>query len=263
MRAEEEAVVRPNPAVSVDGLTVVITGAGRGNGKGIAVGLARAGARVQAFDIAFPEPEVLEAESVRCFEGDVTDAPRFREVCAVIHQDCGTIDGLINNAGVTLPRSAKEPYPLESWQQTLDVNLTAPFLCCQAVFPVMCEKGRGSIVNVTSLNAELGFPGNPAYAASKGGLRMLSKALARDWGRFGIRVNNLGPGYMITDMTRRSYEDEKSRRAREASTMLGRWGAPEDLVGACAFLLSEGSAYVTGQDLYVDGGWSANGLVDD
>src|SRR5262245_57551582 len=117
-----------------------------------------------------------------------------------------------------------------------------------------------SIVFVTSINSVLGFPGNPAYVAAKGGLRQLTKALALDLGSRGIRVNALAPGYIRTFMTESSYANTEQRAARTARTMLGRWGEPSDLVGAAIFLLSDASNYVTGQDLFVDGGWTAKGL---
>ena len=113
----------------------------------------------------------------------------------------------------------------------------------------MKKRKNGSIINITSINAELGFPNNPAYVASKGGLKMLGKSLARDWGKYGIRVNNLGPGYFKTLMNKKSWENPKTRKARI-----------DELVGPCIFLASDASQYVTGQDIYVDGGWTANGL---
>ena len=126
----------------------------------------------------------------------------------------------------------------------------------------MLKKKNGSIINFTSINAELGFPNNPAYVASKGGLKMLTKSLAKDWGRFGIRVNNIGPGYMKTEMTKKSWSNPKLRKTRTSRTLLNRWGEKQDIVGPCIFLASDASRYVTGQDLYVDGGWLANGLSE-
>jgi len=127
----------------------------------------------------------------------------------------------------------------------------------------MIKNSKGVIINITSLNAEFAFPNNPAYVASKGGLKQLGKALARDWGRYGIRVNNLGPGYIKTEMTKQSFKDKKKKISRQNSTMLNRWGDMQDLLGPCIFLASDASSYITGQDLYVDGGWSANGLHSD
>ena len=126
----------------------------------------------------------------------------------------------------------------------------------------MKKRRNGSIIKITSINAEMGFPRNPAYAAAKGGLKMLGKALAKDWGIYGIKVNNLGPGYIKTDMTMRRFQNKKTRKQREERTLLGRWGEVDDLVGPCIFLASDASKYVTGLDLYVDGGWLANGLSE-
>jgi gluconate 5-dehydrogenase len=118
----------------------------------------------------------------------------------------------------------------------------------------------GSTFNITSIGAELGFPNNPAYVAAKGALKQLTKSMAFDLGSFGVRVNNLGPGYFRTDMANLSYNDPEKREARASRTLLGRWGEPEDLAGAVIFLASDASRYMTGQDLYIDGGWLAKGL---
>ena len=118
----------------------------------------------------------------------------------------------------------------------------------------------GSIINITSIGASQGFPNNPAYCSTKGGVRQLSKALAHDWGKYGIRVNNLVPGYTHTPMNQKSWEDNNLRQERAAHTMLGRWAEPEDMIGAAIFLASDASSYVTGSDLYVDGGWNSKGI---
>jgi hypothetical protein len=133
------------------------------------------------------------------------------------------------------------------------------FLLSQAVVRHMMKKG-GSIINITSLGAETGFSNNPAYMASKGGLKLLTKAFAKDWAKYNIRVNNIGPGYIRTDMTRKSYADPELKRKRDERIMLNRWGKPDDLGGAAVFLASDASLYITGQDIYVDGGWLANGV---
>ena len=152
-------------------------------------------------------------------------------------------------------------YEKENWTKTIDTNLTASFFCSQEVIKYMIRRKSGSIINITSLNAEQAFPKNPSYVASKGGLKMVGKALAKDWGKYGIRVNNLGPGYIKTDITKKSYSNKKLREERAKHTMLGRWGDKDDLVGPCIFLASDASRYITGQDLYVDGGWLANSII--
>ena len=148
---------------------------------------------------------------------------------------------------------------LEAFERTLHINLTAPYACCLAARPFM--RAGGSIINVTSIGSVLGMPGNPAYGAAKGGLRLLTKSLALDYGAAGIRVNALAPGYIETDMTAKSFADPAAHERRRAHTCLGRWGKVEDLVGTAIFLASDASSYITGQDLFVDGGWTAKGLV--
>ena len=124
----------------------------------------------------------------------------------------------------------------------------------------MKKQGSGSIINITSIAAELGLPDNPAYMAAKGALKQLTKSLAFDLGPFGVRVNNIGPGYFQTDMTKFGWSDPERFEARARRTLLGRWGEPNDLAGAVIFLASDASRYITAQDLYVDGGWVAKGL---
>jgi len=124
----------------------------------------------------------------------------------------------------------------------------------------MKSAGGGSIINITSLNAELAFPGNPAYMASKGALRQLTRSAAYDLAPYGIRANNIAPGYIKTAMTEKSYNNQQLYEARQSRTILGRWGTPGDLAGAAIFLASNASSYITGQDLYVDGGWNIKGL---
>ena len=124
----------------------------------------------------------------------------------------------------------------------------------------MKENGGGSIVNVTSLSAEQAFPDNVAYVTFKGALKQLTKALALDLAKFNIRVNNLGPGYIRTNMTQASWDDRDKQRNRQDATMVDRWGEPEDLAGAVIFLASDASSYMTAQDLYIDGGWLSKGL---
>jgi NAD(P)-dependent dehydrogenase (short-subunit alcohol dehydrogenase family) len=124
----------------------------------------------------------------------------------------------------------------------------------------MSKKRSGSVINVTSLGSELAFPGNPSYQVSKAALRQLSKALSIDFGKYGIRINNVCPGYILTSMTEKSYGNKKLREERSRRMILNRWGKPEDLVGPCIFLASKASSYMTGTDVYVDGGWLAKGL---
>ena len=255
----------PEDLFSVKGKVILITGGGGGLGGKIVTALAERGAIVYVFDISFPQTEEEAINNPFKLKCDITDVVLFKNHCANIFGKHGHIDALINCAGIAITDKDKnsEIYPREYWDKTLDINLSVPFACSQAVFEYMARNQRGSIINITSLGAERGFPHNPAYGASKGGLKILTKCLARDWGKFGIRVNNVVPGYMGAGMTEKTYANEKIRTVRSANTMLGRWGSsPEDMIGPVIFLISDASSYITGADIFVDGGWLANGLPD-
>ena len=246
---------------SLKGKVVIITGGGQGIGEFLALGLSKRGAIVYCIDkkLKNRQKKYRGLNNMLC---DITKLDEIKNTCAEIIKKNKKIDVLINNAGITIPDKL-DNYSLDSGTKTLDVNLTGAFIFTQQVLKRMKKNRSGSIINITSINAEFGFPDNPAYIASKGGLKMLGKSLARDCGKYGIRVNNLGPGYIATKMTEKSYRNKKKYTARKANTMLGRWGKTNDLLGPCIFLASDASSYVTGQDIYVDGGWSANGLQDE
>lgn len=250
---------------SLAGRQALVTGAARGNGRAIAEGLLRAGAGVLLVDVAEAELDQtvsefrasgLDAAGERC---DLGEAAQIEELASHVAERIPNVSILVNNAGVTFPGSFME-YPADHWDLTYRVNLRAPFLLSQRLAPLLARAGDGAIINVTSINAELGFPDNPAYVAFKGGLRQLTKAMALDLARHGIRVNAIGPGYIRTAMTRGSWEDPQKREDRQSRTILGRWGEPKDLAGVAVFLASSASAYITGESIYVDGGWLAKGL---
>lgn len=245
-----------NCLFSLAGKSAIVTGASRGIGFALANGLAAAGAAVVGIARS-PQPRSPFVHSVRYISADVSNAvgTLFAEIAAVQ----GSIDILVNAAGITLPSAADKQTLLANFEQTLKVDLSAPFACCLAARPYM--KPGSSIINITSVNSVIGFPENPGYAAAKGGLRIMTKALAVDYGASGIRVNALAPGYIHTDMTHKSFSDPEQNERRRRHTCIGRWGTPEDLVGTAIFLASDASAYVTGQDIFVDGGWTAKGLV--
>ena len=242
---------------SIKNKVVIITGGGQGIGEFLALEFSKRDAIVYCIDKTFNKSKKRHhLFDIRC---DITKLNEIKKTCAKIIKTNKRIDVLINNAAITIPTNY-ENYPVEAGNKTLEVNLTGAFLFTQQVLRQMKKNHSGSIINITSINAEFGFPNNPAYIASKGALKMLGKSLARDWGKYGIRVNNLGPGYIHTKMTDGSYRNKKKYAARKANTMLDRWGQPSDLLGPCIFLASNASSYMTGQDIYVDGGWSANGL---
>jgi len=241
---------------SLVGKIAIVTGASRGIGFALAEGLASAGATVIAIARS-SAPKIKFVNQVKYISADVSGniASVFSDI-AIAH---GSIDVLVNAAGITMDCGSEFGEMLSNFEQTLKVNLSAPFACCLAARPFM---PRGSsIINVTSIGSVLGFPGNPGYVAAKGGLRMMTKALAVDYGTSGIRVNALAPGYIHTEMTEKSFSDPEKNTSRRKHTCLDRWGLVEDLQGAAIFLASDASAYITGQDLFVDGGWTAKGLV--
>ena len=226
---------------NVRDLVVIITGASGGNGSAISEALQKLGCIVISADLP---------------DYDITDINHINSLVSKAREYNGNINGLINCAGVTYGNNLFN-YKDEDWNKTYEVNLKAPYQLTKKVAEYMKNTG-GSIINITSLNSELGFPDNPAYIATKGGLKQLSKSFARDLGQYNIRVNNIGPGYIKTNMTKNGWSN--NRKEIEDRTILGRWGEPEDLIGAVIFLLSKASSYITGQDIYVDGGYLAKGL---
>ncbi len=249
---------------SLNNKIVIITGGGNGIGNYLAENMAKLGATIYAIDKKFPIKIPTELQENLFYKiCNIRNRNKFRKIVKDIFLHHKQLDVLINNAGVGFINTKNVFYPINKWNETLEINLTSAFNCTQDVLSYMIKKKNGSIINMTSLNSELAFPNNPAYVASKGGLKMLSKSFARDFGKYGIRVNNLAPGYILTDLTQKSYDDKKIRKLREKRTMLGRWGQKHDLLGPCVFLASDASKYVTGQDIFVDGGWSTNGLSEE
>ena len=242
---------------SLQGKIAIVTGGSRGIGFSLCEGLAHAGATV--FAVARSEKPVrpFSLPGIEYLAADVTT--NLFEMYADIATRLGGLHVLVNAAGISMPSTGHGIDLEQTFTRTLEVNLRAAYSSCIAARPLMTT--GGSIINVTSIGSAIGFPGNPGYVAAKGGLRMLTKALAIDYGDAGIRVNALAPGYIHTAMTRGSFEDEGLHEQRRRHTCLGRWGKVEDLVGAAIFLASDASSYVTGQDLFVDGGWTAKGLV--
>lgn len=249
---------------SLKGRTALVTGASRGLGRGIAEALLRADADVILVssneDRLQASADELKANGNEpsTYPCDLTDRDQVAGLIEHVEQK-GRLDVLVNCAGTTSGHHTLD-YPDEDWDRTLRIHVDAPFLLARGLGRLMGNDGGGSIINITSLNAERGFPDNPAYVAAKGALKQLTKALAEDLGPHGIRVNNVGPGYFRTDMTSGSWNDPKRRKARTSRTILGRWGEPSDLAGVVILLASDASSYITGQDIYVDGGWLTRGM---
>jgi gluconate 5-dehydrogenase len=241
------------------GRVALITGSSRGLGLVLARGLGQAGAAVV---LNGRSPETLEA-AVQALEGeglrafgygfDVTKGGQLQRQVEKIEAEVGPIDILVNNAGVQRRAPVLE-MPESVWREVLEVNLTGVFLASQAVGRGMVARGRGKIINICSLLSEVGRPTISPYTASKGGVKMLTRALAVEWARHGVQVNGIGPGYFATEMNTALIENPEFDRWLKTRTPAGRWGRPEELVGAAVFLASEASSFVTGQIIYVDGG---------
>ena len=243
-------------AFRLEGRVAAITGASRGIGAALASGLLEAGARVFGISRSGTAPAGVEA--VAC---DVADEVQVAECFRGIAARAGRLAILINAAGQSLPNAgAGVPAELARFRTSLEVNLTAALSCTLAARPLLAREG-GVVINITSINAGRGFPGNPGYVAAKAGLAGLTRALAVDLAPEGIRVNAIAPGYVHTAMTRASFADPVGNEQRRRHVLLGRWGAPEDMIGAALFLASDASEYITGQEIVVDGGWTVNGLV--
>ena len=248
----------------LSGKVALITGANGGLGRALVRGFWEAGAVVlpvtrQAVSDWGDDPGP-GSETWRPLVSDLARPEAARELTALaLAAGGGRVDVLINNAAIC-PPAPGDPYEEQLRRRVFAVDFETPYALCGLLAPLMAERGGGSIINVTSMNAERAWPGNPAYVTAKAALRLLTKAVARDFGARGVRANNLCPGYIKTKMTAASFADPARNEDRRARAMLGRWGEPEDLVGPALFLASDAARYVTGIDLHVDGGWSAQGM---
>lgn len=247
---------------SLAGRTAVVTGASAGLGERLARVLAGAGAQTAVIARRVDALERLAAEvpGVIALPADLSDADQVRDVAArALDALGGRVDVLVNNAAYIAGGVTAEDESLEQIQRTLAVNLVAPILLAQAFVPGMRSHGSGSIVNVTSMVAAVGIGRFPqaAYAASKGGLESITREWAAQWSRHGVRVNNLAPGFVATEMTESVIDHERVQAWILRNTLIPRHGVPEDFDGALLFLASDASRYVTGQTLRVDGGWTA------
>lgn len=246
---------------SLTGKVGLVTGAARGIGRALALALGRAGAAVVLLgreSAGLAEAcGVLAAEdcTVLPVVADVTDVGAIDQAMESARQWRGRLDLLINNAGVEEPSASLAVSEL-LWDRIVDTNLKGAFFCAQAAARHMPY--GSSIVNICSLTSVVGVPGAAAYGASKSGLAGLTRALAAEWAGRGIRVNGIGPGYFRTALTESFYRDERWQQSMLAKIPLGRFGRLEDLAGAAVFLCSDASAYVTGQIIYVDGGYLAS-----
>ncbi|AMM23454.1 gluconate 5-dehydrogenase [Variovorax sp. PAMC 28711] len=260
---ERDTVLNPVlKSFDLTGRTALITGSSSGIGFALARGLAGAGARVilNARNAAKLESaaEVLRNEGLQVLTAafDVTSGQAVADAIARIESEVGAIDILVNNAGMQR-RAPLEQFAEADWHELMKTNLDSVFLVGQAVARCMIPRGRGKIVNICSVQSELGRPGIAPYTASKGAVKMLTKGMAIDWGPHGIQVNGLGPGYFKTELTEALVENEEFTQWLVGRTPSRRWGDVEDLIGAAVFLSSDASNFVNGHILYVDGGVTA------
>jgi NAD(P)-dependent dehydrogenase (short-subunit alcohol dehydrogenase family) len=262
-------VTTPEPRVdlprlfSLEGRVAVVTGASAGLGVSLAEGLAAAGARLvlaarreeRLTELALRLSQAgSECLAVRC---DVSDEHSVDELVARSLARFGRVDVLVNNAGITEVQPAEEE-PLRAFDGVLDVNLRGVFLCSQRFGRGMLERGQGAIVNVASVLGLVGSGQVPqaGYAASKGGVVNLTRELAAQWARRGVRVNALAPGWFASEMTAEMFQSDRSHQWMRSRTPMGRPGREGELVGALLFLASDASSFVTGHTLAVDGGWT-------
>lgn len=247
------------------GKVALVTGGAYGIGFAIAKAYAKAGAKI-AFNCRGEKhmQEALEAYAAEGIDAkgyfcDVTDEEQVIKMVAQIEKDLGSVDILVNNAGI-IKRIPMTEMRVEEFKEVIDIDLVGPFIMAKAVLPAMIEKGHGKIINVCSMMSELGRETVSAYAAAKGGLKMLTKNIASEYGQYNIQCNGIGPGYIATPQTAplREVQPDGSRHPFDqfiiAKTPAARWGNPEDLEGPAIFLASEASDFVNGHVLYVDGG---------
>jgi 2-dehydro-3-deoxy-D-gluconate 5-dehydrogenase len=247
------------------GRVAIVTGGNGGIGLGMARGLAQAGAAVvvAARNAAKSEAAVKELQALGAkalaVSVDVRREASCREVVQKALDRFGRLDILVNNAGTNIRKQPQE-YSVDEWHTVLDTNLTSAFMCCQAAYPAMVRAGGGKIINIGSMMSIFGASFTAPYAASKGGMVQLTKALATAWAKDNIQVNAVLPGWIDTDLTRQARQQVAGLHERVlARTPAGRWGTPDDHAGLAVFLASPASDFVSGTAIPVDGGYSVQG----
>jgi NAD(P)-dependent dehydrogenase (short-subunit alcohol dehydrogenase family) len=251
-----------NELFDLSGKTALVTGATRGLGEVAAVALAKAGASVAVCGRSQPDMERvtsgIEATGGKAmpFSLDVLKKAEVEKTVAQVLDQFGGIDILVNNAGVNFRVPVLE-FPEDEWDRILATNLKGYFLMAQAVAPGMLERGYGKIINMSSILGAVGLPMQAAYASSKGGVDQLTKVMALEWAKEGVRVNAIGPTYFETELVAQLRDDPERFNFINERTPMGRWGYPEELEGIVIFLAAPASDFITGQTIYIDGGWTA------
>jgi len=246
---------------SLENKVALITGGTSGLGKMMALALAKAGAFVWIASSRDNADETLkelkdQGTKGRFIQLDVTSSEALENVVSLIHQESNRIDILVNAAGINL-RTSAEDLTLDEWQKTIDINLTAPFHLSQLVADSMRENNWGRIINIASLQSLRAFDNSIPYGASKGGIMQLTRALAQAYSKDGVLVNAIAPGFFRTNLTESLFQDPGKLQTLADKTMMGRNGEEKDIFGISVFLCSDANSYVTGQTIFLDGGFSA------
>jgi len=249
-----------NDLFDLEGKIAVVTGASRGLGKAMAIGLAKAGADVVVTDILDTSETVSEIKKLNRkslgLKIDVSNKSDVEAMVKDVLEKFGIIDILVNNAGVLRTGNA-EVLDKKDWDKVIEVNLTGQFLCAQAVGREMIKQKMGSIINIASIAGLGGYASSVPYSASKAGVILMTKTLAVEWGKHNVRVNAICPGVFATDMTDSYLKDKQFTDMIKNKVPLGRSAKPDELVGTVVYLASKASEYMTGHALVIDGGWTA------
>jgi len=245
----------------LSGKTALVTGASKGLGRAMAVGLAKAGAEVALVARNMDDLEDVRKEitslggNAKSFKTDVLDKKRVQESVAAVLDSFGKIDILVNDAGVNVRKPVLE-ITEEDWDVVIDTNLKGYFLMAQAVAPQMIERKNGKIINMASILGTVALPMQLPYACSKGGVVQMTKIMALEWAQYNIHVNAIGPTYFDTPLVRTLRQDPVRYKFITERTPMGRFGQPEELEGIVVFLASSASDFITGQTIFIDGGWT-------
>jgi NAD(P)-dependent dehydrogenase (short-subunit alcohol dehydrogenase family) len=249
-----------NNLFNLEGKIAVVTGASRGLGKAMAIGLAKAGADVVVTDVLDTTETVAEIKKLNRksfgLKVDVSNTSDVEAMVKNVLEKFDNIDIFVNNAGILRTGNA-EVLDRRDWDEVIDVNLTGQFLCAQAVGRQMIKQRAGSIINIASIAGLGGYASSVPYSASKAGVILMTKTLAIEWGKYNVRVNAICPGVFATDMTDAYLKDKQFKDMIKNNVPLGRHAKPDELVGTVVYLASKASDYMTGHALVIDGGWTA------
>jgi NAD(P)-dependent dehydrogenase (short-subunit alcohol dehydrogenase family) len=260
---DDRRLLTERPSFGLEGRVVWLTGASRGLGRTLAYAFAGAGAQLllcarsaEALDEVAGEIRAQGA-TAEVLAGSIADPDVVAQAARLIEERWGRLDALVNNAGISPAFTRAERLDLADWHSVLDTNLTAPLLTSRAALPWFEAAGGGSIVNVSSIHGSRAHERLLAYAASKGGMEMVTRTLAVEWADRNVRVNSVAPGYLQTDMTAGLLEHERWGASLRARIPMGRVGATGEIAPAILFLAGAASSYITGTTLFIDGGWTA------